>query len=226
MKKKNINITIKFGNKVFYSLITILILVVIAGISIALDVPNWEIHGHSPDDIGIGTKSVQDRLCAVETNLGMADSSCGGALPECTSDDDCEDGATCTNRVCVPVVPDCIEIASASAGKYGIGSLSETTCISSKGCILKRHVNNKGTITDDEVTFIQSPSDDTWTSTSGNRNGKNGGSDAPRKIFSLIAATFSVNDDCNAGGDTSPEKICIHVGGTGDRSMTLSACPA
>lgn len=223
MKKRNININIKLGNKVFYSLIAIVILVAIAGITIALQ--SWEIHGHSPDDIGIGENSVQERLCAVETHLGMADSSCGGPLPECTSDDDCEDGETCTNRVCVPVVPECIEIASASVGEYGVASLEGTTCISATGCILKRHINNRGTITDGEEKFIQS-ADNKWTSTSGDEEGKNGDK-KPKQIFNLVAGTFSVNDDCPVSkGENDADKICIYVGGRGDRSMTLSACPA
>ena len=47
--KKGRGINLCLGNKVFYSIMFILILVVLIGVVFALE--QWEIHGHSSDEV-------------------------------------------------------------------------------------------------------------------------------------------------------------------------------
>jgi len=103
MKTKDIDIDVYFGDKTFYFLLILSGLVVFAGIAIAVE--NWEIMGHSPTEIGIGIRSVQERLCAVEAALNMADSSCSAIPGQCTTNTECFNADSskpyCVNGVCV-----------------------------------------------------------------------------------------------------------------------------
>jgi len=230
--KKRIKFNITFGNKTFYLLLILAGLFIFAGIAIALQ--QWDSMGHSPTDIGIGTRSIQERLCAVEAALNMEDSSCTGA-PSCTTNTECLNADSskpyCVNGACVQCLSnvDCaapqtcnLTTHSCVSGIVTCNLIGEVTgqagktihkaatlpsdCMNGGTCKIKREVvKTTGTI--NKTAIFSQLADNTWTSDSGAKKGTNGNS-----VFSNIMAAADntyIRDDC--GDEKTATAICITI---------------